>query len=436
MVLFFPIARKLAVNQRKCGLANPLQQGWVRRIHSNLNDWRIIFSRLLSVAVSLRLGLMFSIITLIHHSRILQTCVTGHNTKPYDVCNTYFMHRTNMSNAGWEGHWGFEAGWWNASLPLQELTSLHSFFWAGEFKMPPVTGFKLISSPLMVTSFLSGCFPLKITSEAPYSWPRLQLFLDNDPMWTTMEIAILTFYTMSGIVLLASLVSSCLIRKPRVYQKAIAFKSLFVSILGSIVWVLWQISTLKLIHSSFDWYQCREISTRRDTMLSPDSPIAGFFNVFIGNLPYILIPNVLYRLIKAYTGNLKGFGRGTERRLLFKVHASILTILAILFVTCILFQILMVSHVIPNANNSLKTYPWTQLSLAKCAIESLVSLEIIVEVLLLVLLRQRVSSRVGPSKRQPGKPFKLLTASRKEQSPAQLGRFSSSFWTSYGLRLL
>lgn len=158
----------------------------------------------------------------------------------------------------------------------------------------------------------------------------------------------------------------------------------------------------------------------------PYHTIAWFFNIFIGNLQYIFIPNVLYRLIQAYTGNLKGFGRGTERRRLVKVHRSILTILVILYVADIIIEFLIRYEVIP-ANYNWEPGPPEKLWLAKRTVQFLVSLEIIVEMVILVRLPKKVSSQVGSFKRQPDKPFGLLIVSRKEQSPVRSGRFSSCF---------
>lgn len=139
---------------------------------------------------------------------------------------------------------------------------------------------------------------------------------------------------------------------------------------------------------------------------SPYEAIAAMFNIFIGNLQHILIPNVLYQLIKAYTGNLKGFGRGTERRLLVKVHVSILTILVILYVAnIILGSLFWFSSVIPEPDDYSKPRPLNKLSLAKCTIQFLVSLEIIVEMFIFVRLPKRVSSQVGSFKRKLAKLF-------------------------------
>lgn len=347
-----------------------------------------------------------------------------------------------------QGERGIEAlklwSWLVECLPSPARADIPSLFLLGWlFKLPPMKGLKLLSTPFLGLhhSFQATSHSkshLKY-SEAPYSSPRLQLFLGNDPMGTT--IAIVVFYALADIVLLASLVSSCLIRKPRVYQKAIAFKSLFVSILGSIVWVLQQIPALKLISSSCNWYQCREISALVGTLLAlllghaPYHTIAWMFNLFIGNLQYILIPNVLYRLIQAYTGNLKGYGRGRERCLLVKVHRIILTTLVILYLADIIIGFLIRYTVIPATNQKWEPGPAEKLWLAKRTVQFLVSLEIIVEMVILVRLPKKVSSQVGSSKRQPGKPFGLLIASRKEQSPVRSGRFSFYFWASYHLWL-
>ncbi|KAJ9365586.1 hypothetical protein C8Q69DRAFT_292604 [Paecilomyces variotii] len=110
------------------------------------------------------------------------------------------------------------------------------------------------------------------------------------------------------IALLALLISSCLIRRPRHDPKAIPFKTLFVSLLGNI------------ISTSLD-----AVSIWRDGLHSYAAVVVGDICSY---LPTFLIANVLYRLTYAY--NAQRHNRRIKPHLLSNVHGSILLILFVL----------------------------------------------------------------------------------------------------------
>ncbi|KAJ9269224.1 hypothetical protein DTO212C5_4719 [Paecilomyces variotii] len=110
------------------------------------------------------------------------------------------------------------------------------------------------------------------------------------------------------IALLALLISSCLIRRPRHDPKAIPFKTLFVSLLGNII------ST-----------SLSAVSIWRGGLPSNAAVVVGDI---CDCLPIFLIANVLYRLTYAY--NAQRHNRRIKSHLLSNVHGSILLILFVL----------------------------------------------------------------------------------------------------------